>query len=200
MRMAVPSEALANVQLAFLPPISGLLMEEPLLSLGRVDVLLGSGRCGEVLRNLCYALVERHDDSWNSVVLHLQTLFGVTLHSPVFVSQLGTIELDYERPGSTARLALTSAGLGMLQTLQLVVYLYLKPGSVLLLDEPDAHLEMLRQRQVYQLLVEVARQTQSQLISARHSEVVLNEAVARDTVIVFSAVRTPCQETKARKC
>jgi predicted ATPase len=184
-RMAVPSETLAEVRLAFLPPISGLLMEEPLLSPGRVDVLLGSGRSGEVLRNLCYALYERHDGSWERVVFHLQTLFGVTLHHPVFVSQLGTIELDYERPGSTVCLALTSAGLGMLQTLQLVVYLYLQPGSVLLLDEPDAHLEVLRQRQVYQLLLELARQNQSQLICASHSEVVLNEAVARDTVIAF---------------
>jgi hypothetical protein len=56
---------------------------------------------------------------------------------------------------------------------------------VLLLDEPDAHLEVLRQRQIYQLLTEVAAGHGSQIIAASHSEVVLNEAANRDVVIAF---------------
>jgi hypothetical protein len=56
---------------------------------------------------------------------------------------------------------------------------------VLLLDEPDAHLEVLRQRQIYNLLIQVAEQQGSQIIAASHSEVVLNEAAERDTVIAF---------------
>jgi hypothetical protein len=56
---------------------------------------------------------------------------------------------------------------------------------VLLLDEPDAHLEVLRQRQTYQLLTEVAIQQGSQVIAASHSEVVLSEAANRDIVIAF---------------
>lgn len=185
-RMAVPKQASDATRLAFLPPLGGMLMEEPLLLPGRVDVLLGSGRSGEVLRNLCYAVHERKDGSWDAVAGHMLDLFGIELLAPELIGQLGTIELNYlpGRTGSNA-LPITSAGLGMLQTLQLLSYLYLKPGTVLLLDEPDAHLEVLRQRQTYQVLVEVARNNGCQLICASHSEVVLNEAVDRDTVIAF---------------
>ena len=56
---------------------------------------------------------------------------------------------------------------------------------MLLLDEPDAHLEVLRQRQTYNLLIQVTEQQGSQIIAASHSEVVLNEAAERDTVIAF---------------
>jgi hypothetical protein len=59
------------------------------------------------------------------------------------------------------------------------------PSSVLLLDEPDAHLEILRQRQIYQLLTDAANETGSQIIAASHSEVLLNEAGDRDVVIAF---------------
>lgn len=184
-RMPVPTAELAEINLAFLPPISGLLMDEALLQPGRVEVLLGNGRSGEVLRNLCYSVFERSKENWLSIVSHMKMLFGITLNDPVFISQLGTLEVDYTAQDGKTRLPLTSAGLGMLQTLHLLVYLYLKPGAVLMLDEPDAHLEILRQRQTYHLLTEIARQHGSQLVCASHSEVVLNEAVERDTVIAF---------------
>ncbi len=184
-RMPVPVKAVQAVELAFLPPMTGLLMEEPLLQPGRVNVLLGSGRSGETLRNLCYSVFERQDGSWEMVVASVKELFGVRLHEPVFVSQTGTIEVEYEEPRSGAIFPLTSAGLGMQQTLLLLAYLHLKPRQVLLLDEPDAHLEILRQRQIYQLLVELATQQDSQVLCASHSEVVLNEAVERDTVVAF---------------
>jgi hypothetical protein len=63
--------------------------------------------------------------------------------------------------------------------------MYSNPGAVVLLDEPDAHLEILRQRQTYQLLTEVADDLGSQVIAASHSEVVLNEAAGKDTVVAF---------------
>lgn len=67
----------------------------------------------------------------------------------------------------------------------MLAHLYANPGTVLLLDEPDAHLEILRQRQIYQLISDVAGKNDSQLIIASHSEVVLNEAADRDIVIAF---------------
>lgn len=71
------------------------------------------------------------------------------------------------------------------QTLLLLAYMYANPGAVLLLDEPDAHLEILRQRQIYQVLTQTAAETNSQIIAASHSEVLLNEAADRDIVIAF---------------
>jgi hypothetical protein len=63
--------------------------------------------------------------------------------------------------------------------------MYSNPGSILLLDEPDAHLEILRQRQIYTLLTDVARKNNNQIIAASHSEVLLNEAAEKDVVIAF---------------
>jgi hypothetical protein len=84
-----------------------------------------------------------------------------------------------------AQFDLSSSGRGLQQTLLLLSYMYANTGSVLLLDEPDAHLEILRQRQIYQLLVDVARENGNQVIAASHSEVLLNEAADRDVVIAF---------------
>ncbi|OPX40608.1 MAG: hypothetical protein B1H13_06535 [Desulfobacteraceae bacterium 4484_190.3] len=83
------------------------------------------------------------------------------------------------------KLDLSSSGKGLQQTLLLLAYMYVHPGAVLLLDEPDAHLEILRQRHIYQLLTDVAQKNSNQIIAASHSEVLLNEAAQRDVVIAF---------------
>ena len=88
------------------------------------------------------------------------------------------------RAGSIS-LDLSSSGRGLQQTLLLLAYMAAHPKSVLLLDEPDAHLEILRQRQIYQTLTELATKYNSQIIAASHSEVILNEAANRDVVIAF---------------
>ena len=82
-------------------------------------------------------------------------------------------------------LDLSSAGRGLQQTLLILAYMYANSGAVLLLDEPDAHLEILRQRQIYQLITEEARKSNSQIIAASHSEVLLNEAAGKDTLVAF---------------
>ena len=56
---------------------------------------------------------------------------------------------------------------------------------MLLLDEPDAHLEPVRQREIYRLLSSISEQQNSQIIAASHSEVVLNEAAGSGTVAAF---------------
>ena len=83
------------------------------------------------------------------------------------------------------RLDLSASGRGEQQTLLLLAHLSANPRSVLLLDEPDAHLEILRQRQIYQLLSDTAAGAGSQVIAASHSEVLLNEAADRDLLIAF---------------
>jgi hypothetical protein len=83
------------------------------------------------------------------------------------------------------QLDLSSAGRGLQQTLLLLAHMEANPGTALLLDEPDAHLEVLRQRETYRLLTDVATETGGQIIAASHSEVVLEEAGGRDMVIAF---------------
>ena len=184
-RMPVPEEA-SDVRVAFLPPMSGLADQEFVKQTGEINFLVGQGRTAEVLRNLCLQVRNSDDGAveWNNLCERIKDLFGVSLDEPVFIKERGEITLTY-RDQSKTRLDLSSAGRGLHQTLLLLAYLTANRGSVLLLDEPDAHLEILRQRQIYELLSRTAREHGSQIIAASHSEVVLNEAADRDVVVAF---------------
>lgn len=186
-RMAVPDPAY-NVQVAFLPPMSGLASNETRLDSGAINVRLGEGRTAEVLRNLCYLLLTETAgrEKWDRLAAQIHDLFQVRLDDPVYIPERGEIQMTYlEPPG--IRLDLSSAGRGLQQTLLLLSYLALHRGSALLLDEPDAHLELLRQRDIYQMLAESAREHSSQLIIASHSEEILNQAAGTnaDSVVAF---------------
>ena len=181
-RLPVPEEA-GSVQIAFLPPMSGLAATETRLDDGAVNVRIGEGRTAEVLRNLCFRLCEGQPSLWNRLVKQIENLFGSKLRPPRYIVERGEIAMTYHE--HSAELDLSSAGRGLQQTLLLLAYMYANPGSVLLLDEPDAHLEILRQRQIYRLLTDVARASDSQIIAASHSEVLLNEAADRDLVVAF---------------
>ncbi|MDE0103704.1 MAG: AAA family ATPase [Bryobacterales bacterium] len=167
--------------------MSGLAATETRLDQGAIDVRIGEGRTAEVLRNLCH-LVHTANPSghWNSVVGWIRGLFGCDLEEPEYVPSRGEVLLFYREGGS--RFDISSAGRGMHQTLLLLAYMYANPSSVILLDEPDAHLEILRQRQTYRILTDVASRQGSQIIAASHSEVLLDEAARRDMVVAFVGV------------
>lgn len=182
-RMPVPEHAL-QAHVAYLPPMSGLAAVEPKWEPGRVNVLIGEGQTAQVLRNLCHNLAENQEQEWWRVQEHVRQLFGVTLDRPNHIVERGEVTMSYsERPGVS--LALSASGRGLQQTLLLLAYLYTNPSAVLLLDEPDAHLEILRQRQIYHLLSQTASEMESQIIAASHSEVIMNEAGSQDVVVAF---------------
>lgn len=180
-RMPVPSAA-GSTHIAFLPPMSGLAAVERRLDQGAIKVLIGEGRTAEVLRNLSYAIPDERD--WEKLIERIESLFGVALNRPEYIAERGEIQMTYREPGGT-QLDLSSSGRGLQQTLLLMAYLQANPGAIMLLDEPDAHLEILRQRQIYQLLTDLARESGSQIIAASHSEIILNEAADRDVVVAF---------------
>ena len=181
-RMAVPEDA-GDTRIAFLPPMSGLAATETRLDSGAVNVRIGEGRTAEVLRNLCLEVHNQHLTPWDRLVAQIRSLFGAELDPPRYVAARGEIAMTY-REGKV-QLDLSSAGRGLQQTLLLLAYMYANPGAVLMLDEPDAHLEILRQRQIYALLTDVAHESGSQIIAASHSEVLLNQAAGRDMVVAF---------------
>ena len=181
-RMPVPAAA-GDVDVAFLPPMSGLAATETRLDPGAIDVRVGEGRTAEVLRNLCHRIHEDRPGDWERLTEEIGRLFGVRLDPPRYVVERGEIAMGY-REGGVA-LDLSSSGRGLQQTLLILAYMYANPGAVLLLDEPDAHLEILRQRQIYRLITEAAEASGSQIVAASHSEVLLNEAAGRHMVIAF---------------
>ena len=188
-RMPIPEEA-GEERVAFLPPMSGLSASEPMLQPGRVNVLLGEGRTAEVLRNLCLNVFQEHRESWDSVLIpRIQRVFGATIEEPQHNAERGEITVRYKDARiSNHLLDLSSSGRGFQQTLLLTAYMLLHPNSVILLDEPDAHLEILRQRQIYQAIAETAERQNSQLVIATHSEVVMNEAGDMHQITAFVGV------------
>lgn len=181
-RMPIPDEA-AETLVAFLPPMSGLAATETRLDQGAINVRVGEGQTAAVLRNLCFVIHRDKPELWKKLVEHIRVLFGSVLDPPRYVPERGELVMTYSE--NDVRLDLSSSGRGLQQTLLLLSYMFANPNSVLLLDEPDAHLEILRQRQIYQLLTDVARTNGNQVIAASHSEVLLNEAAGRDLVVAF---------------
>ena len=181
-RMPIPKEA-GSTQIAFLPPMSGLAATETRLDVGAVNVRVGEGRTAEVLRNLCFKVKNDDPERWKELVIQIDDLFGSKLNDPRYVAERGEIVMDYRE--NETLLDLSSSGRGLQQTLLLLAYMYANPGAIVLLDEPDAHLEILRQRQIYKLITDVAEERGNQIIAASHSEVLLNEAAGKDMVIAF---------------
>jgi predicted ATPase len=181
-RMPIPDKA-ETTRIAFLPPMSGLAANETRLDAGAINVRIGEGRTAEVLRNLCHIIYTERQQQWERLRQHVESLFGVMLDAPKYVTERGEIVMTYRE--NDRRLDLSSSGRGLQQTLLLLTYMYDNPGAVLLLDEPDAHLEILRQQQIYQLLTDMARENGNQIIAASHSEVLLAEAAGRDVVVAF---------------
>jgi ABC-type lipoprotein export system ATPase subunit len=188
-RMGIPEHA-TKAKVALLPPMSGLTDREFIKQPGEIGVLIGQGQTAQVLRNLCYRVcwpddkVAKPSADWIALTGQLSRLFGVKLLNPKFVAERSEIVMEYEEKSGT-RLDLSSSGRGLQQTLLILAHLYANPRTVLLLDEPDAHLEVLRQRQTYQLINDIAEEKGSQIVAASHSEVVLAEAANRGMVVAF---------------
>lgn len=192
-RMVIPKLA-STASVALLAPMSGLAANETRLPPGAIDVRIGEGRTAEVLRNLCFQVLERDAEDGGSrfgdIAERIERLFGAKLDEPREVAERGEIAMTYRTSGGV-RLDLASTGRGLQQTLLLLAFLTLNRGAVVLLDEPDAHLEILRQRQTYTMLSNMAHETGGQIVAASHSEVILTEAARRDTVIAFLGTGGP---------
>jgi hypothetical protein len=174
----------ASLSVELLHPMSGLETEEPILKPGRINVLLGQGQTAQVLRNLCLIVANDAPDDWREIASLMRRVFQAELDEPR-ENERGAIELSYRQEDVKQPLDISLAGRGFQQLLLLLAYLFSHKRSVLLIDEPDAHLEILRQRQVYVLLREVADKNESQVILVTHSEVVLQEALDRNLTLIL---------------
>lgn len=182
-RISVPARVKA-LRIAFLPPMSGLSDPEFIKQPGEIAYLVGQGRTADVLRNLCSGILMGADGGsrWNELCGHIHRLFQVDLEKPERL-QNDQLLLSYKEGGAV--LDISCSGRGLQQTLLLLAHMIAHPGSIWLLDEPDAHLEFLRQGQTYDLIAQVAQDKGCQVIIATHSEKVLNSAAGRHQVVAF---------------
>lgn len=176
----------AEVSTVLVPAMTGLSTEEPLYARREtLDALLGQAKPGDVLRNL---LVEASQNvrAWNALGEAIRRLFGVELLAP----QVGAfITAEYRPAAGGSALDIASAGSGFQQVLMLLTFLHTRPGSVLLLDEPDAHLHVILQDAIYGELRAVAARERSQLIIATHSEVIINSMEPKELCVMLAQPR-----------
>ncbi len=177
-------EHAASLKVELLYSMSGLETEEPILQPGRIAVLLGQGQTAQVLRNLCLIVARDSPEDWQRIVALMKRLFATDLGDPQETAR-GAIELRYRQTAVKEALDVSQSGRGFQQMLLIFAYLYSHKGSVLLIDEPDAHLEILRQKQVYVLLREIAADNGSQVVLVTHSEVVLDEALDNNLTLLI---------------
>lgn len=176
--------AAAEINVRLLYPMSGLDMEEPVVRKNRIDVLLGQGKTAQVLRNLCLVVQRDHPERWAEIVQMMERIFSIKLSNPVENTR-GSIDLKYRQSGVKEPLDISVSGRGLQQILLIFSYLFSHQKSVLLIDEPDAHLEILRQRQIFVLLRDIASRNDSQVILVTHSEVILDECIDQNLTLIL---------------
>ena len=174
--------AVTSVELLY--PMSGLELEEPVLQPGRIGVLLGQGQTAQVLRNLCLMVYQASKEDWADIVDLMRRLFRMELDAPR-ENVRGAIELSYTQENVKEPLAISSSGRGFQQMLLIFAYLYSHKRSVLLIDEPDAHLEILRQNQIFVLLRDIATLNGSQVVMVTHSEIILDAALDTNLTLLL---------------
>jgi len=178
-------ERAARLDVALLYPMSGISSDEPRITRNRIDYHMGRGSTAEVLRNLCLVVHEDNPSDWQEITALIQRLFQVSLTTPR-ENEGGSLDLFYEQQGADRPLDLSLAGRGFQQMLLILAHLYSHKGSVLLIDEPDAHLEILRQQQIYALLTSIADRNGCQVLMATHSEVVMQEALDSHLTLILA--------------
>lgn len=186
----------AEVRVAYVPPMSGLSTDEPeYKSSKKIDQLLGQGRPGEVIRNL---LVAAHNsDAWTPLQQSIRRLFDYELLPPD--ASGADIIAEYKAGATAPRLDIASAGSGFQQVLMLLTFLHTRPASVLLLDEPDAHLHVILQDTIYSELRSAAAAQKSQLIIATHSEVIINSVDPMQLCALFHQPKLLTNATERQK-
>ena len=173
------------LQFHLLYPMSGIETEETLFQDGWIKTLLGQGQTAQVLRNICYKVAENDYNDWKKIVNLMDRLFLVTINNPEFIESRAKLVLTYKPRNMDTALDISLAGRGLQQILLILSYLYWHKNSIILIDEPDAHLEILRQRQIYALLKTVAQENRSQVIIATHSEAILDDAIDTNLTLLL---------------
>lgn len=168
----------------YVPPISRLLVEEAPLRKDAVRARIRAGRVPEVLRNVVDFIGE-DDVKWQQLRRIVDEFFGYELLRP---SRGTDLIVQYRHRSNGTALDLSSAASGFLQVLASYATLLFEDASVILVDEPDAHLHLLLQQTAYRRLRSFAEQTSSQLVVATHSEVII-EGAKRDLRLLWRGFR-----------
>ncbi len=184
----------ADIPSVFVPAMTGLSKEEPLYANPEtVADLLGQAKPGDVLRNLLHQ-ANQSESAWAELCLSIQNLFGYQLIPPNATGAY--IVAEYRDGQDGPEFDISSGGSGFQQVLMLLTFLNIRPATVLLLDEPDAHLHVILQDSIYSELRAVAERQRSQLVIATHSEVIIDAVEPRELWVVLQSARPLAEDAE----
>lgn len=185
-----------SVTVVYVPPFSGIGVNETRHDRAYQDMLIGQGKGGDILRNLLLEVAQIEGGrAWEKLESIVQEVFGYRLLKP---SYDGTpfITCQYLKGiptsrgfGGLAPLDVSTTGSGFHQVLLILAFMLARPSSLILLDEPDAHLHVLLQKQLYDILRNLCHQTKGQLVIATHSEVLIDSTSPSQIVSFYRKPR-----------
>lgn len=152
------------------PPSIGIVAEEEYRTPARRATLVATGRHNEIVRNYLLELSPEQREELGEV---LQSYFGAHVKSIEFDEQkdpfISAVYAtgDYEHD-------LYSAGGGFLQVVEVLAFILQGNPSIILLDEPDSHLNSALQHAFVDILEDLASKRRCQVIMATHSKEIIN--------------------------
>jgi ABC-type cobalamin/Fe3+-siderophores transport system ATPase subunit len=158
----------------WVPSAVGIVREEEYRTAARRTGLISGGRHNEVLRNLLYGLKQESPDRFDRLQSILQARFNGQLAGVTFDEALDQFVSTDFASSKGAQHDLFSAGAGFVQVVQLLAFVLNGSASIVLLDEPDAHLHSSLQRVVIEILDELAASESFQVVLATHSKEIIN--------------------------
>lgn len=161
----------------FVPGLAGVPLREELRTPSVVANGIAQGDSNVYLRNVLYRILQdpikltRFHEVIGSIFhgLAISSTFDPEIHLYIDIS----VELDQ------TKVPLEMVGTGCLQAIQLVAYVTAYNPSLLLLDEPDAHLHPSNQRLLAATLIKISSTGETKIILASHSRHIF-DALAND--------------------
>src|SRR6056297_461721 len=172
-------------RVAFIPGLVGILPQEGYVTPARRSAMSLEARYSEMYRSSLLHLSETNRTALKSINKLLNANLSVEITEIQFDPEKDVyVNIQYCQNG--VQLDLANSGSGMLQIIQLLVYIYLHRPSLLLIDEPDAHLHPELQERLGNILKSISKDMSAQLFVATHSPDVI-DAFSSDEVFFIKA-------------
>lgn len=158
----------------WVPSAVGIVRDEEYRTPARRTALINAGRHNEVLRNLLFDLHQEHPDRYELLQEILRERFAASFSHVSFDDARDEfVQADMAAAGDVTH-DLYSAGSGYVQVVQLLAFILTQSPSIVLLDEPDAHLHSSLQRAIVEILEDIGRDQGLQILIATHSKEIIN--------------------------
>ncbi|HPR53652.1 MAG TPA: ATP-binding protein [Deltaproteobacteria bacterium] len=167
-----------------LPATPGPIAHEDYLTLASVHRMLSMREPSRVVRNILTRIQTDGDrEAWAFVDIVMKQYFGVSL-AEINFDEKRDLEIRAPLAEEDFSVDIVSSGSGMNQILQLATIIAWTKPSVVLLDEPDAHLHSSVQLQLFNFLSTLVERYGVQIILSTHSRDLISQAPLQSIIPV----------------